>query len=209
MTTDEKVVDEITQTRLVVYDFLRRVFLHEPTEEFFRLLDESGLLDELSDLPGVKNMLSCVRTTLAGDGINDVRQDFYQLFLGPRHLKAPPWESVYRSELRLVNQKCTVDVRKIYSRFGFETEGGQLEDHFGTECDFIYRLCLMSDTADEEQTKNLLSVQKYFITEHLAMWAPRFVDDIKGSARTLFFRGLAQFVDYWIHKDQEFLSDAV
>lgn len=198
-----------TQTRIVVYDFLRRVFLHEPTEEFFRRLDESGLLNELYDLPGVKSMVSCLRTTIASGGIDDVRQDFYQLFLGPRRLKAPPWESVYRSKLRLVNQQETAEVRHLYARFGFETEEGQLEDHFGTECDFLFRLCSLMTVSDKYLRSDLLSVQKQFVNDHLIRWVPGFAHDIVTNALTDYLRGLGEFVDYWVRHEGEYLDSAV
>jgi len=209
-----KAVDEIamnpdTQTRIVVYDFLRRVFLHEPTEEFLTRLSESGLLEELMDLPGVRELNDCVRDTLASGGIEDVRQDFYQLFLGPGHVKAPPWESVYTSESRLVNQAPTSKVRQLYAEYGFETAAGELEDHFGTECDFLFRLCSLMAVADEDRRSDLLSVQKYFVKDHLLKWAPGFGEDIMKNARTAYFHGLGEFVNYWVRLEGEYLDGAV
>lgn len=195
-----------TQTRIVVYDFLRRAFLHEPTEEFFTGLLASGLLEELIDLPGIREMHACVRETLDTGGIDAVRQDYYQLFLGPGHVKAPPWESVYTSELRLVNQQSAHDVRKLYAKHGFETVGGELEDHFGTECDFLFRLSSLTAVADEERQADLRSVQKYFVIDHLLGWVPGFADDIRKNARTPYFHGLGGFMEYWVRLDGEYLA---
>jgi TorA maturation chaperone TorD len=203
---DNKIMDNDTRTRIVVYDFLRRVFLHEPTDEFFGRLVESGILEDLNDLPGIEKMRSYVQSALSSGDIDAVRQDFYQLFLGPRRLKAPPWESVYRSELRLVNQKSTTEVRQLYARFGFETEAGQLEDHFGTECDFLFRLCSLLGVIDKHGRYDLLGVQKRFIGDHLLKWVPGFAEDIMKNALTDYFRGLGEFVGYWVRNEEEYLD---
>lgn len=203
-------MDVLIQSRLVVYDFLRRVFLHEPTEEFFGRLSESDLLNELIDLPGVSDMRSSLQEVQASGEIDPIRQDFFQLFLGPRRLKAPPWESVYVSEDRLVNQAATVEVRRSYAKFGFQTEGGQLEDHCGTQCDFLFRLCAMTMGAEDvEEQKDLLRAQKHFVSKHLLNWVPRFAEDIRKSALTPYFRGLGEFVNYWIRVEEEYLSSVV
>ncbi|GBE57228.1 Tat proofreading chaperone DmsD [bacterium BMS3Abin01] len=206
---DDETMDTRTQTRIVVYDLLRRVFLHEPTVEFSRRLDESNLLEELFELPGIKKMHSCIQPILKSGDIDDAQQDFYQLFLGPRRLKAPPWESVYRSQLRLVNQESTAEVRCLYAQYGFQTEEGQLEDHFGTECDFLHRLCMMIKGSSTEQIADLMKVQKHFVSEHLVKWVPGFAMDIRHNARTPFFRGMGEFIDYWIWTEHYYLNEVV
>jgi TorA maturation chaperone TorD len=159
-------------------------------------------------IPGNYKIHDCVKKTLKSGAIDDVRQDFYQLFLGPGHVKAPPWESVYTSEFRLVNQESNQEVRKLYAAFGFETAAGELEDHFGTECDFLFKLCGLTAVADRNQRSDLLNVQKHFVTDHLLKWVPSFADDIVRNARTSYFRGLGEFVDYWVRVEEEYLTGA-
>jgi TorA maturation chaperone TorD len=154
-------------------------------------------------------MLSFVRAAISSGDTETARQDFYQLFLGPRRLKAPPWESVYRSELRLVNQKSTADVRHLYAKFGFETESGQLEDHFGTECDFLFRLCSLMSVTDEYGRSDLLRVQNNFVRDHLLKWVPGFAADIMKNALTDYFLGLGEFVGYWVRNEEEYLDAVV
>ncbi len=203
---EEKAIEPETHSRVVIYDFLRRAFLHEPTEEFFAGLLESRLLEELIDLPGVREMNECVESELSSGNLDGVRQDFYQLFHGPGHVKAPPWESVYTSKFRLVNQESTVAVRKLYARYGFETGAGELEDHFGTECDFLFRLCSLMLVADEDHRSDLIKVQKYFIKDHLLKWAPSFAKDIISNARTCYLKGLGKFIEYWVRREAEYLD---
>lgn len=198
--------DEMTRTRLVVYDFLRRMFLHEPTEEILNRLLESGLLNELDGLPGVNEMRTFLEKTLSCDDLGLMRQDFFQLFLGPGRLKAPPWESVYISVSRLVNRKATTDVRRFYAEHGFITEEGQLEDHFGTECDFLFRLIRRSEDAGAGMGAGLLKSQECFFSMHLLPWVPQFADDIMRGARTPFYKGLGEFIRYWVEVEQEYFA---
>lgn len=163
-------------------------------------------MEELIDFPGVWELEESARDALSSGNCDDIRQDFYQLFLGPGHVKAPPWESVYTSKYRLVNQESTGKVRKLYAQYGFETAQGELEDHFGTECDFLFRLCSLMIVADEEHQADLIKVQKYFISTHLSNWVPSFAKDIISNARTRYLKGLGEFMEHWVRCESEYLG---
>ena len=54
----------------------------------------------------------------AGEAEVDIRQDYNQLFVGPERMTAPPYESVHRSQERLIFEQETFLVRAAYAEFG-------------------------------------------------------------------------------------------
>lgn len=101
---------------------------------------------------------------------------FNKLFVGPGHLVAPPWESVYSSEDGLLFQRETLDVRGFYRRSGLAVpeQGRQADDHIAFELDYMFHEAVRDDAES-------LDAQRRFVNAHLLAWVPLFVERMRGA----------------------------
>ncbi len=138
--------------------------------------------------------------------------DYMRMFTGPGKPKAPPWESFYRTEERIIFSAYSLDVRAFYERFGlvFEHKNQEPDDHIGLELEFMAHLCnRCSGTHRKENGKGCaaaLHAQREFLDRHLLAWAPEFCRDVRDGAETGFFAGLAWLTEGFLFWDQGFLE---
>ena len=127
----------------------------------------------------------------------ELKADYTRLFVGVGKVLAPPWESVYFNEDRMIFQKQTLEVRNWYRRFGLELENLHKEpdDHIGLEMSFIAYMAELGIKAleeqDEEKYQLLNDAKRQFLSEHLLQWGPTWCALVKENAKTDFYRGLS------------------
>lgn len=138
------------------------------------------------------------RGTLAQAAFDDLRADYMQLFIGAGVVKAPPWESVYFSEDRLIFQEETLQVRRWYQRYGLQAPrlNREPDDHLGLELAFLAHLAQAGvaafERADEATAADLLDAQADFLAEHPLRWVAQWNALVQQHARTDFYRGIAR-----------------
>lgn len=126
--------------------------------------------------------------------IERIRADHAALFLGAGKSKAPPWESVYRSPERLVWQAPAYAVLEHYARagFGYDNATAVPPDHIGRELLFVATLDVEATSSeDPERARALVAARRAFLRDHVLVWAPAFLDDVRAHASTEFYRALA------------------
>lgn len=127
----------------------------------------------------------------------ELKADYTRLFVGVGKVLAPPWESVYFNEDRMIFQKQTLEVRDWYRRFGLELENLHKEpdDHIGLEMSFIAYMADLGikvlEEQDEEKYQLLNDAKRQFLSGHLLQWGPTWCALVKENARTDFYRGLS------------------
>jgi TorA maturation chaperone TorD len=131
--------------------------------------------------------------------IESLAEDYAHLFGGPDSLAAPPWESVYRTEERLLFGEPEQQVRSLLAAFGMAVEN-EPADHIAFELAFLARL---SEAAimQPDATGTLLAAQKRFVDEHLLQWVPAWSADVEQHAALDFWKALAAFCLEWLRKD--------
>ena len=145
----------------------------------------------------LQNWAQAVRGGMSSEALDELRVDYTRLMVGVDRVLAPPWESVYFSEDRLVFQERTIQVRAWYRRFGVEAANHEQEpdDHIGLEFAFAAHLARQALVALEQQDQvafeNVLAAQREFLSEHLLTWAPQWCNLVQSQANTDFFRGIA------------------
>jgi TorA maturation chaperone TorD len=115
--------------------------------------------------------------------MDELQQDYLRLFVGLGTPLAPPWESAWASDARLLFQCETLDVRYWYRSAGLEVADlhAQPDDHIGLELEFMGRLLERGDAEAVER----------FATEHPCAWVSRWCDAVQDNAATPFYRQLA------------------
>lgn len=134
---------------------------------------------------------------LPQDEIDALEIDHTKLFIGTGEVLAPPWESVYFSEDRLIFQEQTLQVRKWYRRYGLEPEllHREPDDHIALEIAFISHLSKLAFEAlragHKVKSDEYLNAQRQFLSEHLLKWGPQWCVLVIENAQTDFYKGLA------------------
>ncbi len=218
--TDE--MRAILEARGFAYSLLTRIFLEEPSLELVRSLVESDVVSLFpyageADLigQGVDEVREFLRdhAVVSPTSVDEVRWDYTRMFVGPDRLPAPPWESAYRTEDRLLFQEETLAVRLAYAQHGFVNPhlGAEPDDHIGLELSFMYETCRLAAeqaaTGDEAGLTGILRDQEDFLTQHLLRWAPAFAADVTETAQTGFFRGFAHLLNGYLAVDQSLVRE--
>lgn len=131
---------------------------------------------------------------------NEWVYEFNRLFVGPASPPAPPYESVYRSEERLVMQESTLEVRKWYQAEELSSSNPRNEpdDFIATELEYAaYLLSCGLELYQQNQGAQALDyIQKYnaFWRGHLGLWLPEFVHVLSSSTPSQVFKILGEII---------------
>lgn len=187
----------------LAYSYLSRVFYEPPSRELIDTLASDDLFDAFpleTSQQEAETGLALLRGFCAGwtgDGIEALQQDYRSLFVGPGHLLAAPWESVYLTADHVLFGPQTLQVRREFQRFGMTIPHLSIEpdDHLGLELRFIAHLCEVGlqalDSNQPEQGTPLLSEIRRFLSQHLLKWAPECLSLVIENARSDYYRGCA------------------
>lgn len=235
--------------RQVIYATLAEVFLQLPTTELLQRQTATGTLVWFPleiDRPEVEEGLGLVRqweasleTKSLTEVVRELRLDYTRLFMGPGKVLAPPWESVYRTEERLLFREPTMQVREFYRRHGLEVPrlNREPDDHFGLELAFMAVLAERTISALEKagepmsqasggtveayrcgkgevgdglvEVDYLLREQHRFLQEHLGQWVKAFTGDVGQYAATGYYRGMALVARGFVLEDNEWLGSLI
>jgi len=122
--------------------------------------------------------------------------EYHRLFVGPDHLPAPPYESVYRDGGTVMGES-TLDVVRQYRQAGYalDPRARELPDHVGSELAFMALLSAEEAAAWEEgdpaRAERWRLRQRDFLDGHLALWAPELSSRVLEATDAPFYRGLA------------------
>jgi len=194
---------EMLTAQALVFGYMNKVFYEKPAADFLNMQKSEALfalwpleIDDEFTVAGLKIMAEFT------DGwepemLDALKHDYRRLFIGPGHVPAPPWESVYLSIDGLVFEEQTMAVRKAYARYDLQSPKryNEPDDHFGLEMAFMAHLCTLAlaaiQTGDSEGLTGHLHAQRDFLREHLLLWAPEFLNRVIEHAQTAYYRGAA------------------
>ena len=91
---------------------------------------------------------------------------FNSLFVGPGKLLAPPYESAYLNENRVLMQQETLSVRKFYEQAGLELicKNHEPDDHIAFELEFV---CYLLGQYLQTKEKEMIQMYHTFLKTHL------------------------------------------
>lgn len=212
----------LLEARVFAYDFLRRAFLQEPSQEFLQNLSQAPTLQAFPFQDENEDIEQGLRKVHEYLGQHDVSReveydklhwDYTRLFIGPGELPTPPWESAYRNKDKLLFQEETRRVRLAYLKYAFLPKLYQQEadDHVGLECDFMYQLSIVTCEKIEipgcSGLREVLHDQADFLERHLLRWVPAFAGQVMAHSSTEFYQGMAQILRGFLQVDQSALRE--
>lgn len=161
--------------RADIYAFLASLFLTVPTEEQVERL--RGMLG-IFQLPPLKSL-----------ALEEVKREFYDLFVVPNPKYVRPYESVYRDKIRMEsagNQEPGRPPTKKFIRgllMGKSARGviqhyrsagmypvTELPDHIGNELSFLSSLALKKGSVSQDESERLGKIEKDFKKKHIMKW---------------------------------------
>lgn len=150
---------------------------------------------------------------LTNGQISELQTDFTRLFIGGNEVLAPPWESVYFNENRMIFQEQTLQVRQWYRQFGLESEKKNQEpdDHLALEVSFLAGLARRAlqayEDGNQQHVKQLIEAKLQFMAEHPLRWVETWNELVNENARTDFYRGVGLLTEGGLFTVYDLLQD--
>ncbi|MFD1507400.1 molecular chaperone TorD family protein [Georgenia yuyongxinii] len=178
---------------------LAQLLRSAPDEQVLAGLRDPQLLAEwpIEDVDCQRGTALLAESVGAREDVGRIRRDYNRLFFGPEKMKAPPYESVHRSDEHLLFERETMQVRAAYATFGLAAPrlNREPDDHIALELEFVGTLCVRGldalETGDEAELALVVRGICAFLDEHLLAWAPRCLTQAANASTTFFYQGVA------------------
>lgn len=191
--------------------FLSRLFLRPPDDHLIASVADADLWQQwpLHRDEWTERGLAGMHQAVTGEDretVEELARDYQRLFVGPAHVIACPYESVYLSDEHLIFEEQTLAVRHFYARFGLQAPSLNREpdDHLGLELDFLARLSVLGldalDDGDLESVGAVTDAIGQFLTEHLLRWVFDCLERLHVGANTRFYRGVSLLTEGAVHQ---------
>jgi len=138
------------------------------------------------------------------EGAEDLLLDYTRLFLGPNHIIAKPYGSVWLEQDEPLMGESTVAVLNLYQEGGFDIDEDfrELPDHIAAELEFLYLLIFRENEAHQQgklvALEEKTALRRRFLDQHLGRWVSPFTAAVKEGAQTAYYRELADLTDRFI-----------
>jgi TorA maturation chaperone TorD len=137
-----------------------------------------------------------------------------RLFIGPFHLVAPPYGSIYLDDAKTVMGDSTARVAAFYHNCGLQLaeDFHELPDHFAVELEFMSFLAFKQREAeisgDSNEVARITSLQREFLGKYLMSWLEPFTSAIITDAEAPFYQAIARCTAAFINADYTALTSA-
>lgn len=220
---DNESVAVLLSGRLGVYRILQNALGNEPNVEMLASFADQSTREVLSLFVtkegeygrAVGNLFEAAASEKVSsiDFVNQLRDDFTRLFVGPGNVEVEPWESVYLSKDRVLFQPSTLEVRRSYVEQGLLPQNYPkvADDHIALELDFMASLAdkaLRAHLAnDEEERDRRLIAAKAFLEQHLLVWVPAFAEKLRQVPHGQFYCLIGDLLQAYLHEDLEAIEE--
>jgi TorA maturation chaperone TorD len=133
--------------------------------------------------------------------IEQVAIEYSELFVGPGAPEAPPWETLYRSGVKVLFGQSTFDMKRLFAKEGLKAsaQSHQLEDHLGFELLYLSAKC--HQFAEFDLSDEALREQQGFIEEHPLSFISKMREKAEHSSTTGYYPALLQLIEGFLLLD--------
>lgn len=123
-----------------------------------------------------------------------------------------PHEAFYLDREQRLGARVTMTVEQFYRRAGMPLSDRCIEmaDHVGLELEFMAALCRLEGdleaAGDSAGRGHCVAVQRAFLEEHLARWAPRCCERVIAQAGSPFYQAIARYTTEFLQAEQAHLG---
>ena len=178
---------------------------YQPGPEFAEEKVFDSMLDAATRIdPELAAQAKRLGVAFAAEGHDSLLLDYTRLFLGPNHIIAKPYGSVWLEGGNTVMGESTVAVMELYHEGGFDMseEFREVPDHIAVELEFLYLLIYRENEAHRNGQPEVLqakaALRKRLIDEHLGRWVGPFTAAVRAGAQSGYYRQLAELTGRFI-----------
>lgn len=137
-------------------------------------------------------------------GMEDLLLDYTRLFLGPMHILAKPYGSVWLEGDKTLMDDTTMAVLELYREGGFDIDEAfrELPDHVAVELEFLYLLIFRENEArlagDADRLNSVIDLKRRFLDQHIGRWIGPFTSAVREGAQSDFYRHLAELTGLFV-----------
>lgn len=190
-----------------VYRYIAACY-YEPDPAF----QEEGMFQSLLESvslahPDLAHLAQTLGDEFRRTPISELLLDYTRLFLGPSHILAKPYGSVWLEDDKRLMGETTMAVVGLYREGGFDVDAEfhELPDHIAVELEFLYLLIYREHEArlaeDPDRLSSATNLKQRFLSQHLGRWATRFTDTVKAEAQSFFYQCLAELTDSLVQRE--------
>jgi TorA maturation chaperone TorD len=199
------------QSRVNLYALISRLLMLEVNNELLQTIEnDENILAFFPNYEKWDKRKKLSREDLLNQYLN---VDFTNLFL----LHMVPYESFYTREDQMMETGGENPVLQFFNRYDFRVDLEKARavsvDHIGIEMEFMYKLCEAESEAlkdgDKEAACEIAKVQKEFLQNHLLVWAPMFLLNMRSESGTALYFDLAELALEFILSDYEYLQQLI
>lgn len=211
---------DVWELRTSLYSFFAKSLLEPMTEDDKEVLTEtfwsefpleSANAQMTAGLEQLNHCSSKLAKLSQEKALEEVMVEYTSLFIGPGVPAAPPYESFYHSDRRLIFGQPTVEMKEVLSKHGLESKkkDKQPEDHIGLE---LMILSVMTEQLKElkvDQQVSNIKEQISFIDKHLLSWISELCQDAKANRTIGFYGAFIELIWGVLLLDKELLTEFV
>lgn len=145
-------------------------------------------------------------------GLESLAVEHARLFIGPFHMVAPPYGSIYLDNTKTVMGESTGKVSAFYKACGLQLADDfhELPDHFAVELEFMSFLAFKQREAesvgDHGKIRRYVSLQEEFVDRFLIHWLEPFTRAIIDDGESPFYQSVARCTATFIKADHASLK---
>ena len=164
--------------------------LHAFKETFFQPGSPAALESLSRWARSAGHPMLAAEAEMAARDTDAAEAEFNRMCIGPYRLTVPPYESVWRSHGRVLNNRYSAAVEYAFSEVGLTSHGklNEMPDFFGNELEFLSCVASMSfqyrQKGDAAAADELEAIFRRFWSQHLGHWADTFLDAVAEDTRS-------------------------
>ena len=206
------------------YRVLASLYLRPPSDALLGMIRDGSILSAFAVTPGGEDPVSCGdRPTPLADleefvtqarGLPDLEAELAAeqtaLFVLPSGVI--PHEAFYLDSEQRLGGRVTIAVEQFYTKAGISMLDHCVEmpDHLGLELEFMAALCRLEgdfeEAPDPEALQRCVELQRTFVGEHLARWAPACCENVIRQTRYGLYRAIADFTREFVQGERIHLA---
>ena len=140
----------------------------------------------------------------------EIEYAFNRLFVGPGHVPAPPYASVYLDADPQLMGRATASMRELFRSLGLAVreEDNLPEDHLACELEAWLVLQTLARTEDDALRRNVEEALVWLVDGHMQRWIPPFLSRARAESMPKALAQALNCLEAWLSSARNALNRA-